>query len=206
MGIIYTSFTAIRQTDFKRIVAYTSIAHMNLVVIGIFSFNNIGIEGAIVQSLSHGFVASALFLIIGVVYERYKTRIVQYYGGLTTIMPIYIGIFFFFTIANISFPGTSSFVGEFLILVGSFKVNTTITFLSATGIIIGGAYSLWLFNRIAFGNLKTQYTKHFLDVSPREFFVFLPLIMGTLVIGIYPNIFLNSIHMSVNYLVELLYF
>jgi proton-translocating NADH-quinone oxidoreductase chain M len=206
IGIIYTSFTAVRQTDFKRIVAYTSIAHMNLVVIGIFSFNTIGIEGAILQSLSHGFVASALFLLIGVIYERYKTRIVQYYGGLTTIMPIYIGIYFFFTVANISFPGTSSFVGEFLILIGSFKVNTTITFLGAIGIIIGSAYSLWLFNRIAFGNLKTQYTKQFLDVSPREFFVFLPLIVSTLVIGIYPNIFLNSIHMSVNYLVELLYF
>jgi proton-translocating NADH-quinone oxidoreductase chain M len=206
IGIIYTSFTAIRQTDFKRIIAYTSIAHMNLVIIGIFSFNNIGIEGAILQSLSHGFVASALFLVIGVVYDRYRTRIVQYYGGLAIVMPLYITIFLFFTIANISFPGTSSFVGEFLILIGSFKVNTTITFLSATGVIIGGAYSLWLFNRIAFGNLKTQYTQHFLDISPREFFLFLPLIIGTLIIGIYPNIFLNSIHMSVNYLVELLYF
>lgn len=206
IGIIYTSFTAIRQTDFKRIIAYTSIAHMNLVILGIFSFNNIGIEGAILQSLSHGFVASALFLVIGVVYDRYRTRLVQYYGGFATVMPVYITIFLFFTIANISFPGTSSFVGEFLILAGSFKVNTTITFLGATGVIIGAAYSLWLFNRIAFGNLKTQYTQRFLDVSPREFMVFLPLILGTLVVGIYPNIFLNSIHMSVNYLVELLTF
>lgn len=206
ISIIYTSFTAIRQTDFKRIVAYASIAHMNIVILGIFSFNNIGIEGAIIQSLSHGFVASALFLIIGVVYERYRTRIVFYYGGLATVMPLYITIFLFFTIANISFPGTSSFVGEFLVLVGSFKVNSTITFLGATGIIIGGAYSLWLFNRIAFGNLKTQYTQKFLDISPREFVIFLPLILGTIVMGIYPNIFLSSIHMSVNYLVELLYF
>jgi proton-translocating NADH-quinone oxidoreductase chain M len=206
VGIIYTSFTAIRQTDFKRIIAYTSIAHMNLVILGIFSFNNIGIEGAILQSLSHGFVASALFLIIGVVYERYRTRIVFYYGGLATVMPLYITIFLFFTMANISFPGTSSFVGEFLILVGSFKVNSTITFLGATGVIIGGAYSLWLFNRIAFGNIKTQYTQKFLDISPREFVLFLPLIVGTIAIGIYPNIFLSSIHMSVNYLVELLYF
>ena len=206
VGIIYTSFTAIRQTDFKRIIAYTSIAHMNLVIIGIFSFNNIGLEGAILQSLSHGFVASALFLVIGVVYDRYRTRIVQYYGGLATVMPIYIAVFLFFTIANIAFPGTSSFVGEFLILVGSFKVNTTITFLGATGVIIGGAYSLWLFNRIAFGNLKIQYTQTFLDLSLRESVLFLPLILGTFIIGIYPNIFLSSIHMSVNYLVELLYF
>ena len=206
IGIIYTSFTAIRQTDFKRIIAYTSIAHMNLVIIGIFSFNTIGIEGAILQSLSHGFVASALFLVIGVVYDRYRTRIIQYYGGLASIMPIYIIIFLFFIIANISFPGTSSFVGEFLILVGSFKVNTTITFLGALGAIIGAAYSLWLFNRIAFGNLKIQYTQKFLDISFREFLLFFPLTIGTLIIGIYPNIFLNSIHMSVNYLIELLYF
>ena len=108
--------------------------------------------------------------------------------------------------ANISFPGTSSFIGEFLILVGSFKVNTTITFLGATGIIIGGAYSLWLLNRIAFGNLKTQYTNKFLDLSFREFILFVPLIIGTLVIGIYPEIFLSSLHMSVNNLIELLYF
>ena len=206
IGIIYTSFTAIRQTDFKRIIAYTSIAHMNLVILGIFSFNVIGLEGAILQSLSHGFVASALFLIIGVVYDRYRTRIVQYYGGLATMMPLYIIIFLFFTMANISFPGTSSFIGEFLILIGSFKVNTTITFLGALGIIIGGAYSLWLLNRIAFGNLKTQYTTKFLDLNFREFILFVPLIFGTLVIGVYPEIFLSFLHISVNNLIELLYF
>lgn len=206
IGIIYTSFTAIRQTDFKRIIAYTSIAHMNLVVLGIFSFNTLGLEGAILQSLSHGFVASALFLIIGVVYDRYRTRIVQYYGGLATVMPIYITLFFFFTIANISFPGTSSFVGEFFLLIGSFKVNKTITILGATGIIIGGVYSLWLFNRIAFGNLKTQYTNYFLDLSLREFVVFFPLVLGTLVIGIYPEIFSSYFHTSINHLIELIYF
>jgi proton-translocating NADH-quinone oxidoreductase chain M len=206
IGIIYTSFTAIRQTDFKRIIAYTSIAHMNLVILGIFSFNTIGIEGAIMQSLSHGFVASALFLVIGVVYDRYHTRLVTYYGGLASVMPIYIFIFLFFTLANISFPGTSSFVGEFLILVGSFKVSTSATFLGATSVVIGAAYSLWLFNRIAYGNIKTQYTNKFLDLSPRELFVFLPLVLGTLVVGIYPNVFLTSIHMSVNNLIEIIYF
>jgi proton-translocating NADH-quinone oxidoreductase chain M len=206
VGIIYTSFTAIRQTDFKRIIAYTSIAHMNLVILGIFSFNHIGIEGAILQSLSHGFVASALFLSIGIVYDRYRTRIVSYYGGLAIVMPLYAIVFLFFTLANISFPGTSSFVGEFLILLGSFKVNSVITFLGATGVIIGGAYSLWLFNRIVYGNLKTQYTQKFLDLTPREFIIFIPLILGTLVVGIYPNVFLSSIHMSVTYLIELLQF
>lgn len=206
VGIVYTSFTAIRQTDFKRIIAYTSIAHMNLVMLGIFSFNNVGIEGAIFQSLSHGFVASALFLIIGVVYDRYRTRLVQYYGGLASMMPLYVLIFLFFTMANIGLPGTSSFIGEFLILIGSFKVNTSVTFLGATGMVIGGAYSLWLFNRISYGNLKIQYTTKFLDISVRELAVFLPLICGTLTAGIYPNIFLASIHMSVNNLIELVYF
>jgi proton-translocating NADH-quinone oxidoreductase chain M len=206
VGIIYASFTAIRQTDFKRIVAYTSIAHMNLIILGIFSYNTIGIEGAILQSLSHGFVASGLFLVIGIVYDRYKTRIIQYYGGLAITMPIYIMIFLFFTLANISFPGTSSFVGEFLILIGSFKVNTTITFLGAISVVIGGVYSLWLFNRIAYGNIKIQYTQQFLDLNFRELLIFLPLILGTFCIGICPNIFLNSIHMSVNNLVESIYF
>jgi len=206
VGIVYTSFTAIRQSDFKRIIAYTSVAHMNLVMVGLFSFNVIGLEGAILQSLSHGFVASALFLIIGVVYDRHHTRMVKYYGGLVHTMPLYVLIFLFFTMANIGLPGTGSFVGEFLILTGSFKDNTTVTFLGATGMIIGGCYSLWLFNRIAYGNLKTQYFNQFLDINKREFLIFLPLIIGTLVMGLYPNVFLNSIHFSVNMLVELMYF
>ena len=206
IGVIYTSLTAIRQTDFKRIIAYTSIAHMNIVILGIFSFNVIGLEGAILQSLSHGFVASALFLVIGIVYDRYRTRIVQYYGGLGVVMPIYIIIFLFFTMANISFPGTSSFVGEFLILVGSFKVNIIITILGAVSIVIGGVYSLWLLNRIAFGNLKIQYTNKFLDLSRMEFVIFVPLILGTLLLGLFPEIFLSFLHMSVNSLIEFLYF
>ena len=206
IGIVYTSFTAIRQTDFKRIIAYTSVAHMNLVMVGLFSFNTIGIEGAILQSLSHGFVASALFLCIGVVYDRHHTRMVKYYGGLVHTMPLYVFIFLFFTMSNIGLPGTGSFVGEFLILTGSFKVNTSITFLSATGMVIGACYSLWLFNRISYGNLKTQYFTYYNDISKREFFIFLPLLIGTLVMGLYPEIFLESIHMSVNMLVELMYF
>ena len=206
IGIIYTSFTAIRQSDFKRIIAYTSIAHMNLVMIGIFSFNSIGIEGAIFQSLSHGFVASALFLVIGIVYDRYHTRIVKYYSGLASVMPIYISVFLFFTMANIAFPGTSSFIGEFLILTGSFKSNTSVAFLGATGVILSGIYSLWLLNRIAFGNMKVQYYEKFLDLNNRELICFLPLIIGTLLLGISPNIVLNSIHISVNHLVEFMYF
>ena len=205
-GIIYTSLTAIRQTDFKRIVAYTSVAHMNVVILGIFSFNNIGIEGALLQSLSHGFVASALFIIIGIVYERYRTRLVKYYGGIVHTMPLYISIFLFFTLANIGFPGTSGFIGEFLILVGSFKVNSSVTFLGATGMILGGGYSLWLFNRIAFGNLKNQYIIKTLDLNKREVLVLLPMVVYTLVLGLIPDFYLNSVHMSVSNLIENIYF
>ena len=206
VGIIYTSLTAIRQTDFKRIVAYTSIAHMNVVMLGIFSFNNIGIEGALLQSLSHGFVASGLFIVIGVVYERYRTRLVKYYGGLVHTMPLYVSLFLFFTLANIGFPGTSGFIGEFLILVGSFKVNSSITFFGATGMILGGCYSLWLFNRICFGNLKSQYLQKTLDISKREFLIFIPLVCYTLILGLVPDFYLSSVHMSVNNLVENMYF
>ena len=206
VSIIYSSFSAIRQTDFKRIIAYSSIAHMNLVILGIFSFNVIGIEGAILQSLSHGFVASALFLLIGVVYDRYQTRLVIYYGGLSLVMPLFSIIFLFFTLANIAFPGSSSFVGEFLILLGSFKTNKLITIIGATGIVISGAYSLWLFNRIVYGNLKTQYLNQFIDLNLRELLIFLPLILGTLITGVYPNFFLTTIHISVNNLIENIYF
>lgn len=206
VGVIYTSLTAIRQTDFKKIIAYSSISHMNVVMLGIFSFNTLGIEGALLQSLSHGFVASALFIIIGIVYERYKTRLVKYYGGLVHVMPLYISIFLFFTMANISFPGTSGFVGEFLIFAGSFKVNSTITFLSATSMVLGGSYALWLFNKISFGNLKSQYMKKTLDINKREFFTCLLLMFYTLIFGLTPNFYLKCIHMSVNNLIENMYF
>jgi proton-translocating NADH-quinone oxidoreductase chain M len=202
LAVIYTSLTAMRQTDFKRIIAYTSVAHMNLVMIGIFSFNIIGLEGAIIQSLSHGFVSSALFLIIGVVYDRHHTRMVKYYGGLVHVMPIFVTIFLIFTMANIALPGTSSFVGELLLLAGAYKANTTATFLGATGMVLGGGYALWLFNRVCYGNLKLQYLSQFSDVNKREFFVFLPLLLGTFVLGIYPEIFLDPIHTSVLNLVN----
>lgn len=200
LGVIYTSLTAIRQTDFKRIIAYTSVAHMNIVMIGIYSFNVIGLGGSIIQSISHGFVSSALFLIIGVVYDRFHTRLIKYYSGLVHIMPLYTIIFLFFTMANIALPGTSSFVGEFLILTGSLKENTTVTFLGATGMILGGAYSLWLFNRVVYGNLKKDeghsHLSYSYDINRREFYVFLPLILGTLLMGIYPKVFLDPLDAS----------
>lgn len=206
ISIIYASFTAIRQTDFKRIIAYTSVAHMNVVVLGIFSFNGLGVEGAILQSLSHGFVASALFAIIGVVYERHKTRLVKYYGGLAHTMPLYSTVFLFFTMANIGFPGTSGFVGEFLILTGSFKVNPSVTVFGATGMVLGGCYALWLLNRVIFGNLKSQYLSKTSDLNRREVVVFAPLAFYTLLLGLLPNVCLSTVHMSVNNLIENMYF
>ena len=205
-GIIFTSLTAVRQTDFKKIIAYSSIAHMNLVILGIFSFSVIGIEGAILQSLSHGFVASALFFIIGVVYDRYYTRIIKYYGGLVHVMPVFTLVFLFFTMANIALPGSSSFIGEFLILAGSFKTNTTITVLGGISMVLGGCYSLWLFNRIVYGNLKIQYINNFIDLNNREVLIFLPLVITTLLFGLAPNIILKFLHTSVNFLVEIIYF
>jgi proton-translocating NADH-quinone oxidoreductase chain M len=198
IAVIYTSLTAIRQTDLKRIIAYASVAHMNLVLIGMFVYNLQGLEGSILQQLSHGLVSGALFLCVGVIYDRHHTRLVKYYSGLAHTMPIYIAIFMFFSMANIALPGTSSFVGEFLILAGAFQTNTTVCVLSATGMILGGGYSLWLFNRVAFGNIKVQYMKAFSDVDKREFATLLPLIALTLVMGIYPEIFLDPMHVSCN--------
>ncbi len=198
IAVIYTSLTAIRQTDLKRIIAYASVAHMNLVLIGMFVYNLQGLEGSILQQLSHGLVSGALFLCVGVIYDRHHTRLVKYYSGLAHTMPIYIAIFMFFSMANIALPGTSSFVGEFLILAGAFQTNTTVCVLSATGMILGGGYSLWLFNRVAFGNIKVQYMNVFSDVDKREFATLLPLVILTLVMGIYPEIFLDPMHLTCN--------
>ena len=198
IGVIYASFSAIRQTDLKRIIAYSSVAHMNLVTMGIFSFNVIGIEGSILQSISHGFVSGAMFFIIGIIYDRYHSRVLSYYGGIVHFMPIY-SVFFFliFTMANIALPGTSSFAGEFLLLLGIYKINVIACFFGALGVILCGAYSLWLYNRMIFGNLKVSYTVKFKDLSLREFAILLPLLILVLVAGIYPSYFLDFIHLSV---------
>jgi proton-translocating NADH-quinone oxidoreductase chain M len=204
IGIIYASFTAIRQTDLKRIIAYSSIAHMNLVVLGLFSFNNIGLEGAIIQSISHGFVSGALFLLVGILYDRYHSRLLMYYSGLVHIMPIYAGCFLFFTMANIALPGTSSFIGEFLLLLGTFKYNATCCFIAALSVIISGAYSLWLSNRLLFGNIKIKFTNKYKDINIREFFLILPLIIFVLLLGILPNIVSKFIQTSYIYTLYIL--
>ena len=202
IAVIYTSLTAIRQSDMKRIIAYASVAHMNVILVGMFALNMQGLEGAMIQMLSHGLVSSALFLCVGVLYDRHHSRMVKYYSGMAHTMPLFAIVFMFMTMANIALPGTSSFVGEFLILAGAFQVNTTICVLAGTGMILGGGYSLWLYNRIAFDNLKVQAIKQFSDMNRREFMVFLPLTVGTLVMGIYPEIFLDPMHVSIAGLIE----
>jgi proton-translocating NADH-quinone oxidoreductase chain M len=196
-AVIYTSLTAIRQIDIKRIIAYASVAHMNLVLLGLFSLTTQGVEGAILQSISHGFVSSALFLCVGVLYDRHHSRLLEYYGGLATVMPVFAVIFLFFSLANIAFPLTSSFVGELLILAGVFESNTFAAVLGSTGMVLGTIYSLWVYNRISYGQLKEIYIISFKDVDRQEFVVFFPLILATLVVGIYPELILKSLHMSV---------
>ena len=196
IGVIYASLSAIRQTDLKRIIAYSSVAHMNLVTLGIFSFNTIGLEGSILQSISHGFVSGAMFLMVGVLYDRYHSRLLSYYGGLVHMMPVYSVFFLIFTMANIALPGTSSFVGEFLLLSGIYKTNVVSCIVGAIGVILCGAYSLWLYNRIIFGNLKIAYVAKFEDLNLREFVILLPLLVLVIFMGIYPSFFSNIIHLS----------
>ena len=196
IGIIYASFTAIRQTDIKRIIAYSSIAHMNLVTIGIFSFTISGIEGSLLQSISHGFVSGGMFLMVGILYERYHSRLLYYYGGLVHVMPMYSTYLLIFTMANIALPGTSSFVGEFLLFCGIFKTSSFVCIISALGVILCGGYSLWLYNRIIFGNLKIAYTKNFKDLSFREFLLLTILIVPVILMGINPSLFSSGIKMA----------
>ena len=196
IAIIYSSLTTLRQIDLKRIIAYSSVAHMNFVTIGIFSQNIQGLQGSMMLMLSHGVVSSALFMCIGVLYDRHKTRLIKYYGGVVQIMPVFATIFLVFTMANLSLPATSSFVGEFLVLIGAFSSNTLVAFLATTGIITGAAYSLWLYNRVVFGNLKVTYINHFYDITRRELFTFTPLLILTIYMGIYPSIFLDPMYIS----------
>nr|YP_008802568.1 NADH dehydrogenase subunit 4 [Monomastix sp. OKE-1]AGZ90221.1 NADH dehydrogenase subunit 4 [Monomastix sp. OKE-1] len=197
LGIIYASLTTLRQIDLKKIIAYSSVAHMGYVTLGLFSLNTQGIEGSILLMLSHGFVASALFLCVGVLYDRHKTRLVKYYGGCVHVMPLFSFFFLLFTLGNISLPGTSSFIGELLILAGIFQTNTFIATLACSGMVLGAAYSLWLYNRVVFGNFKTHSIHHFADLNRREFFIFLPFGIAVLWMGIYPEIFLDTMHTSV---------
>ena len=202
IAIIYTSLVALAQEDMKKLIAYSSVAHMGFVTMGCFAANQQGVEGAIIQMLSHGVVSAALFLVVGIVYDRIHSREISTYGGLVHRMPFYALIFMIFMLASVGLPGTSGFVGEFLILIGTFQVNTWVALLGATGVIIGAAYMLYLYRRVIFGELTKEDLKKILDVSPREIAVFAPLILIVFFMGIYPIPFLDVMHSSVENLLE----
>jgi proton-translocating NADH-quinone oxidoreductase chain M len=195
IGILYASCSTIRQIDLKKIIAYSSVGHMNFVTIGLMSPNLQGVEGSIVLMISHGFVSSALFLCIGLLYDRYGTRLILYYGGLVYGMPIFSFLFLLFTLANVSLPGTSSFIGEILVLIGISSLNLSITGLAAVGIILGAVYAMWLYNRVIFGKLKIKYLKTFHDVNFREFLILLYLLLIICLVGVYPVILSDSLHL-----------
>ncbi|HEX5321977.1 MAG TPA: NADH-quinone oxidoreductase subunit M [Stellaceae bacterium] len=201
IAVIYTSFVALAQTDMKKLIAYSSVAHMGFVTMGIFAATSEAVQGAVVQMLSHGLVSSALFLCVGVVYDRLHTRDIDRYGGLVTRMPAYAFVFMAFTLASVGLPGTSGFVGEFLILLGTFRVSTTECFLAATAMFLSAAYMLYLYRRVIFGTITRDDLRGMLDLSLREKMVFAPLILLVLWMGVYPNSFLLPIRASVDHLV-----
>ena len=201
VAIIYTSFVALAQEDMKKLIAYSSVAHMGFVTIGVFTLNTQGIEGAILVMLSHGVVSAALFLCVGVVYDRCHSRMIGHYGGLVHRMPVYAFVFMVFTLTSVALPGTSGFVGEFLALVGAYQANTTVAFLAATGVVLGPMYMLWLYRRVIFGDLTKEHLKDILDMNPREIAIFAPMIVVVMVLGIYPEAFLSVIRVSVENLI-----
>ncbi len=188
IAIVYTSLVALVQSDMKKLIAYSSVAHMGYVTMGIFAVNQQGLDGAIFQMLSHGFVSGALFLCVGVIYDRMHTREIDAYGGLVNRMPAYALIFLFFTMANVGLPGTSGFVGEFLTIMGVFQVNTWVAFVAATGVILSAGYALWLYRRVVFGELVKESLKSITDMSIREKAIFAPLVAMTLILGVYPSL------------------
>ena len=198
IAVVYTSLVALMQTDMKKLIAYSSVAHMGFVTIGLFTLTTQGVEGAMMVMLSHGVVSAALFLCVGVVYDRRHSRDIASYGGLVHRMPAYALVFMVFTLASVGLPGTSGFVGELLVLIGAFQANTWVAALAATGVILGAAYMLWLYRRVFFGQLTKDELKAILDLDRREVAVFAPLVAVVLWMGIYPDSFLNVMHASVD--------
>ncbi|MBT8456054.1 MAG: NADH-quinone oxidoreductase subunit M, partial [Alphaproteobacteria bacterium] len=201
IAIVYTSLVALAQKDMKKLIAYSSVAHMGFVTMGIFAANQQGLDGAIFQMLSHGFISGALFLCVGVIYDRMHTREIDAYGGLVNRMPAYALIFMLFTMANVGLPGTSGFVGEFLTLMGVFQVNTWVAAVAATGVILSAAYALWLYRRVVMGDLIKESLKSITDMTLRERAIFAPLVFMTLLLGVYPSLVTDVIGPSVEALV-----
>jgi len=202
VAVIYTSLVALAQEDMKKLIAYSSVAHMGFVTIGMFALNEQGIQGSIFQMLSHGVVSGALFLCVGVVYDRLHTREIARYGGLVKNMPKYAFVFMLMTMASVGLPGTAGFVGEFLVLMGAFRDNTWVAMLAATGMILGAAYALYLYRRVVYGKLLHADCKALMDMTRREIAVFAPLIVVVIWMGVYPSSFLSVTEASVNQLIE----
>ncbi len=202
IAIVYTSLVAMIQEDMKKLIAYSSVAHMGFVTMGIFAMNQQGIDGAIFQMLSHGFISAALFLCVGVIYDRMHTRDIDAYGGLVIRMPAFALIFMFFTMGNVGLPGTSGFIGEFLTLMGIFQTNTWVAFVATSGVIFSAGYALWLYRRVVFGDLIKESLKTITDMNAREKFIFAPLVAMTLILGVYPALITDIISPSTAALVE----
>jgi len=201
IAIVYTSLVALAQEDMKKLIAYSSVAHMGYVTMGIFAANQQGVDGAIFQMISHGFISGALFLIVGVIYDRIHTREIDAYGGLVNRMPAYALVFMLFTMANVGLPGTSGFIGEFLTLMGIFQVNTWVAAVATTGVILSAGYALWLYRRVVFGQLVKESLKSITDMNGRERAVFAPLVAMTLLLGVYPSLVTDVIGPSVGALI-----
>ncbi len=202
IAIIYTSLVAFRQTDIKKLIAYSSVAHMGFVTLGIFSLNAAGIQGAMFQMLSHGIISGALFLCVGVIYDRMHTREIAFYGGLVNRMPIYAAIFMLFTMGNVGLPGTSGFVGEVLTMQGAFLADKIYAIFAASGVILSAAYMLTLYRKTVFGPITNDKLNNIDDLNIREFFVFVPLVIGTIILGFKPQLILSYTDASVMNLVN----
>jgi NADH-quinone oxidoreductase subunit M len=202
VAIVYTSLVALMQEDMKKLIAYSSVAHMGFVTMGIFAVTAQGVAGGIFQMVSHGIVSAALFLCVGIVYDRVHTREIAAYGGLVNRMPLYAFVFMVFTLANVGLPGTSGFVGEFLSLIGTFRVNTWVATLATLGTILSAAYALWLYRKIIFGRLEKPSLINIKDIGWREIAIMAPLVILTIVFGVYPKPVLDISSASVAQLID----
>jgi len=202
IAVVYIGFVALVQADMKKLVAYSSISHMGFVTLGFFMFNSLGLEGALVQMISHGFVSGAMFLCIGVLYDRMHSRQIADYGGVVNTMPKFAAFFMLFAMANSGLPATSGFVGEFMVVLGAVKYNFWIGFIAATTLILGAAYSLWMYKRVVFGKVANKHVAELEDINGREFAFLAILAACVLAMGLYPFPFTEVMHASVNELLR----
>jgi NADH-quinone oxidoreductase subunit M len=203
IAIVFTSLIALMQEDMKKLIAYSSVAHMGFVTLGIFTIQQQGIEGSIIQMISHGLVSAALFLCVGVIYDRMHSRLINSYGGIVTVIPKYSVLFMLFTLAALGLPGTSGFIGEFLILMAVFKDNFLVAVIASLGVIFGAAYMLWLYKRVVFGKLINKDLEKMVDLNRSEYFILVTLALPTLFFGFYPEPLINTIEVSVNDLITM---